>query len=88
MKIVNPEDVKVGHWYTGCCHRDLVQILTQADLEEVIDIITDGDGETVDIWDSQIEALQQIRQWMVNSSQESDVAEIDMMLKELQGNNA
>ncbi len=61
MKITNPQDVKIGHWYTLCCHMDLAIIETQSNLDNVLHEFLDFKDPIVEVWETQREALLEIR---------------------------
>lgn len=58
-------EVKIGNWYTYCCQKDLAKIETQEDVDSINDLIADDFG--VDIYETQLEALQDIRESWVRS---------------------
>ena len=81
-RITNPMLVKLGHWYTTCCHRDLQRIKTRSELADVRAIMIDDDSGTIDVWTNRTEALLQLREWIQDSQEYSDVTAIDVMLRE------
>lgn len=60
-------EVKVGNWYSLCCQRDLEIIESDEDVEHVNDLIADNFG--VDIYESKLEALLDIRAMWVRSKE-------------------
>lgn len=77
MKKENPDDLKIGHWYTYCCHLDLFQILDQEELEDIRERLSDDEPPRPEVWETRQEALLKIRtRW-----QDPEVlAEIDELL--------
>lgn len=75
MKITKPEDIKIGQFFTCCCHLDLAEIETK---EDVLSLVEDmGDDQDYEIWDTKKNALLDIREgW--NTPEE--INEIDEML--------
>jgi hypothetical protein len=60
-RITNPIELKIGHWYTFCCERDLTQIASEEELEEVRnDLLEDGMNK---VWETKEEALLEIKSW-------------------------
>lgn len=88
MKIEHPEDIKIGHWWSICCHLDLYEIQNQSDLTDVQEMVqsnlTDDDWPHVDIWEAQGEALLEIRSRWRDSEV---ITEIDMMLAKIPNEN-
>ena len=56
--------LKIWQWYTLCCHKDLEEIKTQEDLDQVMDML---DDISIDIYDTKMEALLDILSSWVNS---------------------
>lgn len=84
-------EIKIGNWYTYCCQKDLAQIETQEEIEQIMQLISDDFG--VDIYETQLEALQDIRESWVRSlalnggsnpeDYQSEIDECDEMLRGL-----
>ena len=79
MVIEKSEDVKIGQWYTMCCHKDLDMIKTQQEIQEVKGMI--GEYDTLEIWETEKEALLSIRE-MWDSKDE--IKEIDDRLERIE----
>lgn len=65
MKTTDINDIKIGQWWTICCHLDLEEIKTDKDLEDVKEMAHNAwieeDFPKIDIWETQLEALLEIR---------------------------
>lgn len=61
MKITKQEDLKIGQWSSDCCERDLREIKSQEDIEDIIEMWDDIGTDSVDVWESKKEALLDIR---------------------------
>ena len=59
MRIKEPILVKIGMWATQCCHRDLYQISTDTEIENILEDWDDGVSH--DVWETKREALLDIR---------------------------
>ena len=59
-KISNPEDLKIGHWYTFCCEEDLTEITSEDQLKDARADLEDCIG---DAWETKEEALTEIDLW-------------------------
>lgn len=91
MESLTKAEVKIGNWYTYCCQKDLAQIETQEDIDNINDLIADDFG--VDIYETQLEALQDIRESWVRSlalnggsdpeNYQSEIDDCDEMLRGL-----
>lgn len=69
-------DIKIGMWYTYCCHLDLKQIETQDELENVVDSIGSNELEA-EVWLTREEALLGIRsRW----KDQETIKQINIML--------
>ena len=79
MEEFKKEDVKLGMWYSICCHKDLYKIKNESDMKEVQDMV--GEYDTLEIWDTEKEALLDIRKTWGDSKEE--LAEIDERLAKL-----
>lgn len=83
MKITNPADVQINHWYTYCCHLDLYPI-TEVELKDIQNQLSDDDAELIpEVWATKREALLEIRRRWIKSNEFISVAEIDDMLSEI-----
>jgi hypothetical protein len=60
-------EVKVGNWYSFCCQRDLAIIESVEDIRYINNIIADDFG--VDVYESRLEALIDIREMWVRSKE-------------------
>jgi hypothetical protein len=63
-------EVKIGNWYSLCCQRDLEIIESAEDIEYVNTLIVDDWG--VDIYESKLEALLDIREMWVRSKESNN----------------
>jgi hypothetical protein len=63
-RITNPDEVKIGHWYTFCCEEDLTQIDNDEELETVKEDLQD---EIDSVWETKEEALAEIKSWWGNN---------------------
>jgi hypothetical protein len=59
---------KTGQWWSDCCERDLKQIKSQSDIDELLEWLEDyrvdpddEPGGGPEIWDTEIEALTEIK---------------------------
>lgn len=81
MKITNPDDIKIGHWYTICCHLDMDQIKNDNDLEyakeHAVEWFIEEEPPAIHIWETQLEALLEIRKGWRDSEV---IAEIDELI--------
>lgn len=84
MKIENPDNIKINHWYTYCCHLDLYPIETQNELEDIQSQLSSEDYELCpEIWETQKEALLEIRERWQRSGYPKAVSEIDEILSKI-----
>lgn len=60
MKVTKPEDLKMGKWHTRCCQRELEEIRTQEDIDQIIDDWDDTGIRSHEVWETKLEALQEI----------------------------
>jgi hypothetical protein len=69
---------EIGKWYTRCCYLDLEQIKNNEELVEVLkDLLEYEDALIVGIWDTELEALKEIRTWF---SDKQSLGEIDDLI--------
>jgi len=59
MEVENSKDVKIGHWCTMCCQRDMYQIVNEVQLEEARILLSEYD--TFEVYDNKIEFITVIR---------------------------
>ena len=66
MRIRNFEDVKVGHWFTYCCDKDLKQIETDDELSEVQTDLKypEDEGMNVTVWTTKEAAMGDLNYWL------------------------
>lgn len=62
MKIIRSEYLKIGHVWTQCCERDLGIIKTQDDIDEIINLWDDMGVESVEVWDTELNAILELRE--------------------------
>lgn len=62
------ETPKIGQWWTDCCERDLRQIKLQSDIDDLLEWLKEYRADPADepgcgpeIWDTEIEALYEIK---------------------------
>lgn len=81
-RITRPEDVKLGQWYTMCCHLDLYEVEDDDDVQFIRDDMLEEDEREklgVMAWETRREALLDLREF----SGEEGEAEIDALLAQL-----
>lgn len=68
---MNPQDIRIGHWATLCCHLDMEEIATSDTLTEIQEGIAEGIPWRV--WPTRKEALLAIAQhWPENSEEREE----------------
>ena len=78
------KEIKIGTWYTRCCHLDLEQIKNKKELKSMMDdLIPDENGDLepwviTDFWSTKLEALKEIRKGF---SDKDSLIEIDNLIK-------
>ena len=85
MKILNPEDIKIGQWGTMCCERNLELISNKEDIDFVIGMWDDTGHSSYEVWETKKEALLTLRTRHDPNSEYGKlcIPYIDEMLKEL-----
>jgi len=81
MKINDSKNVKIGCWWTTCCHLDLCEIKTQVELDDFLEWsaswFENKEPPHIEVWETQREALLEIRtRWHDLDT----IAEIDAIL--------
>lgn len=89
-------EIKIGNWYTFCCQKDLQIIESEDDIELIKEWI--ADGVDVGVYESQRQALLDIREAWVRSKQlygklnpenyEQEIKECDEMIRKTEESNA
>ena len=75
MNTAHQTDAKIGHWRSICCHCDLLEIADESDIEWVE--AQRSYNLTVNVWQTQREALLEIR---AGTQDVASLAEIGEML--------
>lgn len=87
---VQADQVRIGQWWTLCCHEDLWQIENESDLADIVEMLTDAEPPTPTVWETKLDALAEIREWFVAGAEgwpenQKPIAEIDVLIAEEQG---
>lgn len=82
MQIKEREKIKLGMFFTLCCHNDLEIVTTETDIDSMFKLGI----YRYDFWNSKLEALEEIKTWFENgrvasSNRSKDLKEIELMIE-------
>jgi len=82
VKLTQREDIKIGMYFTMCCHNDIDIVTENTDIDEIFEFGI----RSYDFWGSKLEALEEIKTWFENgligsSKLEKDLKEINSMIE-------
>ena len=89
MRFTSVEQVKPGLWVTQCCERDLYQIVTDKQLVDIREYLSewlqDEDGLAFEYWESERAALVELRsRYMPGVAYSNEaIADIDKRLAKI-----
>lgn len=86
IEVTKIEDIKIGYWFTNCCHQDLEELKTQSDIDQAFEFRKD-ELEQLEIWKTKLAALADIQydfisSRIVSNNFNKDITELQGMILE------
>ena len=81
QKIKNKHELKIGQWYSRCCHEDLYEIKTQEDIDDIIDDWDEFGIQFCNVFKNRIDALFYIRNVWTIDNYKKEIEECNELLE-------